>query len=150
MVKNLLFITWDGPQTSYMGGLFMPIFHEMAKQGDRAFHVMQFSWADEGKTSGVKKAAKVFGIKYTAVPIFKKPLASLGSMVTLFTSSGKIEQYIKEHQIDIVMRRSTFPAFMVSKIKKRKFKIIFDADGLPIEEHAGFTALKKESLHEFK
>ncbi len=28
MPKNLLFITWDGPQTSYMEGLFMPIFNE--------------------------------------------------------------------------------------------------------------------------
>ncbi len=27
-MKNLLFITWDGPQTSYMEGLFMPISNE--------------------------------------------------------------------------------------------------------------------------
>ena len=26
--KNLLFITWDGPQTSYMEGLFIPISNE--------------------------------------------------------------------------------------------------------------------------
>lgn len=144
-MKNLLFITWDGPQTSYMEGLFMPIFHEMAKRGDLVFHVMQFTWADGEKTAAVKKAAEGFGIRYTAVPILKKPVAYLGSMITLFTSSGKIEKYIKEHQIDIVMPRSTFPAFMVSKIKNRNFKIIFDADGLPIDERVDFAGLKKES-----
>lgn len=144
-MKNLLFITWDGPQTSYMEGLFMPIFHEMAKREDLAFHVMQFTWADGEKITAVKKIAEGFGIRYTAVAILKKPVASLGSMITLFTSSGKIEQYIKEHHIDIVMPRSTFPALMVSKIKNRNFKIIFDADGLPIEERVDFAGLKKES-----
>jgi len=143
--KNLLFITWDGPQTSYMEGLFMPIFHEMAKRGDLAFHVMQFTWADREKTAAVKKAAEGFGIRYTAVPILKKPVAALGSMITLFTSSWKIEKYIKEHHIEIVMPRSTFPAFMVSQTKNKKFKIIFDADGLPIEERVDFAGLQKES-----
>lgn len=144
-MKNLLFITWDGPQTSYMEGLFMPIFHEMAKRKDLTFHVLQFTWADGEKTAAVKKAAEGFGIRYTAVPILKKPVASLGSIITLFTSAGKIENYIKEHHIDIVMPRSTFPAFMVSKIKNRNFKIIFDADGLPIEERVDFAGLQKES-----
>lgn len=145
MAKKILFITWDGPQTSYMEGLFMPIFHEMAKRGDLAFHIMQFTWAEEEKTTALKKAAEGFGIRYTAVHVLKKPVASLGSMITLFTSSGKIEKYIKEHQIDTVMLRSTFPALMVSKIKNRNFKIIFDADGLPIEERVDFAGLKKES-----
>ncbi|MBH2024457.1 MAG: glycosyltransferase [Flavobacteriales bacterium] len=145
MAKKILFITWDGPQTSYMEGLFMPIFHEMTKRGDLAFHVMQFTWADQQKTAEVKKIAEGFGIRYTAVPILKKPVASLGSMITLFTSSGKIKKYIKEHHIEIVMPRSTFPAFMVSKIRNRNFKIIFDADGLPIEERVDFAGLRKES-----
>lgn len=73
----------------------------------------------------------------------KKPVASLGSLLTLFTSSKKIEKYIKENNIGIVMPRSTFPACMVNQIKSENFKTIFDADGLPIEERVDFAGLKK-------
>lgn len=144
-MKNLLFITWDGPQTSYMEGLFLPIFQEISKQTDVRFHVMQFTWADQEKTTAVKKVAEELGIRYTAVPVLKKPVASLGSFITLFSSSGIIKNYCKDHHIDIVMPRSTFPAMMVNRIKNKNFKIIFDADGLPIEERVDFAGLQKNS-----
>ncbi len=146
-MKNLLFITWDGPQTSYMEGLFMPVFHEIQRQHpEYRFHVIQFTWADQKKTDEVKAAAEKSGIQYTAFPVLKKPVASLGSFFTLFTSSKKIENYIRENKIDIVMPRSTFPAFMVNKIRSKNFKIIFDADGLPIEERVDFSGLQRDSL----
>lgn len=145
-MKNLLFITWDGPQTSYMEGLFMPIFHETAKKENIQFHVIQFTWADQTKTDIVENIAKNLGIFYTALPILKKPFATLGSLITLFTASKKIERYIKDNNIDVVMPRSTFPAFMINQIKNRNFKIIFDADGLPIEERVDFAGLRKKSM----
>lgn len=155
-MKNLLFITWDGPQTSYMEGLFMPIFQEIAKKENIQFHVIQFTWADTSKIAAIKTLALAMGIQYTAFPILKKPMAALGSLFTLFTSSKKIAHYIQKHEIDIVMPRSTFPAFMVGQILKTegkvpfrglrgKFKTIFDADGLPLEERVDFAGLKKES-----
>src|SRR5690606_16937183 len=62
------------------------------------------------------------------------------------TSSGKIKKYIQEHKIDILMPRATFPAFMVNQIQKDfTGKIIFDADGLPIEERVDFAGLQKGS-----
>jgi len=146
MPKNLLFITWDGPQTSYMEGLFMPIFHGIAKVDDVKFHVLQFTWADDSKINHTKNTAQKMGIKYSALPIIRKPNVSVGSLLTVFTSSGKIKKYIKENNIDIVMPRSTFPAMMVNQIKNRNFKVIFDADGLPIEERIDFAGLKKDSF----
>lgn len=143
--KNLLFITWDGPQTSYMEGLFMPIFQEIAKKENITFHVIQFTWADTSKIDAIKTSALAMGIQYTAFPVLKRPMAALGSLLTLFTSSKKIAQYIQKHEIDIVMPRSTFPAFMVSQIKNKTFKTIFDADGLPLEERVDFAGLQKES-----
>ena len=145
-MKNLLFITWDGPQTSYMEGLFMPIFHEITKKENINFHVIQFTWAEEEKITAIQKSALEMGIHYTAFPILKKPIASLGSLFTLFTSTSKIEKYIHENHIDIVMPRSTFPAYMVNKLKNKDIAIIFDADGLPIEERVDFAGLKKGSL----
>lgn len=145
-MKNLLFITWDGPQTSYMEGLFMPIFQEIAKQGAYQFHVVQFTWADAQKIAHTKAAADQMGITYTAWPVLRKPNVSVGSLLTVLSSSGKIKKYIRENNIHIVMPRSTFPAMIVNQIKNKNFKIIFDADGLPIEERIDFAGLKKESF----
>ncbi len=145
--KNLLFITWDGPQTSYMEGLFMPIFQEIQKQNPEIhFHVLQFTWADEKKISQTRSAAEKMGITYSAMPVIRKPTLSIGSLITVFTSVGKIKKYITDHNIDIVMPRSTFPAMMINQIKKRDFRLIFDADGLPIEERIDFAGLKKDSF----
>ena len=144
---NLLFITWDGPQTSYMEGLFMPIFQEIQKQNPEIhFHVLQFTWADEKKISQTRSAAENMGITYSAMPVIRKPTLSIGSLITVFTSVGKIKKYITDHNIDIVMPRSTFPAMMINQIKKRDFRLIFDADGLPIEERIDFAGLKKDSI----
>lgn len=179
-MKNLLFITWDGPQTSYMEGLFMPIFQEMAKQGDYQFHVVQFTWADAQKIAHTKAAADKMGITYAAWPVLRKPNVSIGSLLTVLTAAGKIKKYIRENNIHIVMPRSTFPAMIVNqinfpfashaffpfrglrgaaffpfrglrgagKVPFRGFrgKLIFDADGLPIEERIDFAGLKKESF----
>lgn len=145
-MKNLLFITWDGPQTSYMEGLFMPIFQEIAKRGDYQFHVVQFTWADAQKIAHTKAAADQMGITYTAWPILRKPNVSIGSLLTVLTSSAKIKKYIRENNIHMVMPRSTFPAMIVNQIKNKTFKLIFDADGLPIEERIDFAGLKKESF----
>lgn len=144
--NNLLFITWDGPQTSYMEGLFMPIFQEIAKQGDYQFHVVQFTWADAQKIAHTKAAADQMGMTYTAWPVLRKPNVSVGSLLTVLSSAGKIKKYIRENNIHIVMPRSTFPAMIVNQIKNKNFKIIFDADGLPIEERIDFAGLKKESF----
>lgn len=145
MTKNLLFITWDGPQTSYMEGLFMPIFQEVSKRMPVQFHVMQFTWADQKKIQEVSEAAKEMGIRYSAQPIMKKPVASLGSLFTLYTSSGIIKKYIEDNKINIVMPRSTFPSLMVERIKNKNFSIIFDADGLPIEERVDFAGLSRST-----
>ena len=146
-MQNLLFITWDGPQTSYMEGLFMPIFQEISKSEEINFHVMQFTWANEDKINVIKEAALSMGITYSVFPILRKPIPIIGSLFTLFTGSKKIRNYIEQHRIDFVMARSTFPAFMVNRLKEKNFKYIFDADGLPIEEQVDFTGLKKDGFH---
>lgn len=145
-MKNLLFITWDGPQTSYMEGLFMPIFQEIAKQGAYQFHVIQFTWADAQKIAHTQAAAHKMGITYTGWSVLRKPNVSIGSLLTVLTSAGKIKKYIRENNIHIVMPRSTFPAMIVNQINNKDFKLIFDADGLPIEERIDFAGLKKESF----
>jgi len=142
--KNILFITWDGPQTSYMEGLFMPIFHQIQlKDSSIQFHCLQFTWGENQESQ--KEASKKYSIPYTNAAISRKPLASIGSFHTLFTGSQVIKKYVKENKINILMPRSNFPAFMVNKAKL-DLPIIFDADGLPIEERIEFVNLKRNSI----
>jgi len=147
-MKKILFISWDGPQTSYMEGLFMPIFYQIQQQDPSIqFHCLQFSWANEGKAQ--QEAAKKYQLPYTLIPIYRKPIPSLGSFYSLLQGHKVIKNYVKQHQIDVLMPRSNFPAFMVNRTRL-DLPIIFDADGLPIEERIEFSGLKRNSIfHRF-
>jgi len=128
-----------------MEGLFMPIFQKISERENFQFHVMQFTWADESRNTSIRKAAEKMGIHYTAQKVNRKPVASIGSFLTAASGTKKIKEYIWKHQIDMVMPRSTFPAMMVNRLKGFEGQIIFDADGLPIEERVDFAGLKKGS-----
>ncbi len=145
-MKKLLFLTWDGPETSYMEGLFIPIFQKISKEIEMEFHIIQFTWADKNKTTAVMKAASKARIHYTALRIIKEPFSSLGSLITIITAANKVRRYIKSNCIDIVMPRSTIPALIVTRLRLQNCQIIFDADGLPIEERVEFAGLKKNSF----
>lgn len=123
----------------------MPIFQKISEREKIQFHVMQFTWADESRTAGIRNTAEKMGIQYTAEKVYRKPIASIGSFLTVQSGTKKIKKYIREHGIDVVMPRSTFPAYMVNQLKNFQGKIIFDADGLPIEERVDFAGLKKGS-----
>lgn len=145
-MKKVLFISWDGPQTSYMEGLFFPIFSEIQKQSDYEFHVLQFTWAEKEKLDKIKSAAEQNDIKYVSSKIHRKPVAILGSMFTVFKAPKIINQYIHQHGIDVLMPRSTFPAMMINRLSNKDVKVIFDADGLAIDERVDFSGLSKISL----
>jgi glycosyltransferase involved in cell wall biosynthesis len=145
-MKNVLFITWDGPQTSYMEGLFMPILSQVQTQSEYVFHIVQFTWAKPVKIAITQKAAQELHIIYTARTIFRKPVAILGNIVTLYKGTQFLKNYIKKNNITIIMPRSTMPAIMVNRISKQNFKVVFDADGLPLEERVDFSGLSRHSL----
>lgn len=145
MSANILFITWDGSQTSYMEGLFMPILSEVQTQSDYVFHVVQFTWATPEKIDIAQKAAQKLNIIYTPRTIVRKPLAVLGNLFTLYKGILFFKKYIKENNITIVMPRSTMPTVMVNRIPKKNFKVVFDADGLPLEERIDFSGLSRNS-----
>ena len=144
-MKNILFITWDGPQTTYMEGLFMPIFSAIQLKSDFKFHIVQFTWGTAERIELTRQKANELEIKYTARPIYRKPVASIGSFYSFYKGIGFLKQYIKANGINIVMPRSTMPAIMVNRLKKVNFKLLFDADGLPIEERVDFSGLSTAS-----
>lgn len=144
--SNILFISWDGPQTNYLEGLFLPIFNEIQKRADIQFHILQFTWADESSMNRLKEVAKSLNVVYTHSKIKTKPIASLGKFLTVFSGARVIKDYIEDKKIDIVMPRSTFPAMMVNRLKHIDCKVIFDADGLPLEERVDFAGLNRNSF----
>ena len=70
-MSNCLFITWDGPQTSYLEGLFLPIFKELVSRGYQ-MHVLQFTWANADVVQRSKITCEAAGIPYRSVPIWRK------------------------------------------------------------------------------
>ena len=150
-MKNILFITWDGPQTSYMEGLFMPIFQEIAKRGYYQFHVVQFTWADTQKIANTQAAADQMEITYSAWPVLRKPNIAIGSLLTVLTAAGKIKKYIRENNIHIVMPRSTFPAMIVNQINSPfASRAIFPFRGLRGSAFFPFRGLRDSALFPFK
>lgn len=144
-MKNILFITWDGPQTSYMEGLFMPILSEVQKKANYRIHIIQFTWGTQERIAITQKKAAALNVIYTAKTISRKPVAVLGSLLTLYSGIKFLKKYISNNKIDIVMPRSTMPSIMVNRLKKTNFQILFDADGLALEERVDFSGLKKTS-----
>ena len=148
MNKKILFISWDGPQTNYLESLFFPIFAGLQRETHWRFQVVQFSWAEKEKQEQIALLAKKMEIGYAHYPISRKPHPILGAVRTLFKGRGFLKSYIQQQGIDVLMPRSTFPAIMGRSVKKKfpELKIIFDADGLPLEERVDFSGLNPQGL----
>ncbi|KAA6322352.1 hypothetical protein EZS27_028100, partial [termite gut metagenome] len=144
---KILFTTWDGPQTNYMESLFMPIFQAIQKKEPQyEFHILQFIWADEEKIKSIADKSQSLGVIYNHHLTQRKPVASIGSIITVVQGIKIIKNYIRKHQISIIMPRSTMPSMMVNRLKGVNVKILFDADGLPLEERVDFAALQRNSI----
>jgi glycosyltransferase involved in cell wall biosynthesis len=146
MRKNLLFIAWDSPEANYLEGLFMPIFAGLATEYN--IHIIQFTWGSGDKAVRIGELCRNNGLTYIHHPIYRKPIATAGVILTVLKGTRFIKKYILDNNIDIVMPRSTMPALMVLRVKKslQGVKIVFDADGLPLEERVDFAGLKKSSF----
>lgn len=135
---NILFVTWDGPQVSYLEGLFLPIFQALQSEGIH-FHILQFTWGNNESIEARRIACQSAGCGYEAIKVIRKPIA-LGSLVSAVTGSKHITRTIKQQKIDIVMPRSTLPALStLLALRNRSEPLVFDADGLPLDERVDFS-----------
>ena len=142
---NVLFITWDGPQVSYLEGLFLPIFKAL-KSSDVNFHVLQFTWGDQEKIESSRIACQNAGCGYDSIPVIRRPVA-LGSLLSATTGYRHIRRVIKQQEIDVVMARSILPALSsLLALHGRKERLVFDADGLPLDERVEFSGLSNTSV----
>ncbi len=142
---KILFISWDGPQVSYLEGLFLPIFAGLRKHGIE-FHVLQFTWADKSGVARTHVAYEAAGVGYTSVRVWRRPIA-LGAVLTAAFGAVQIARHIRRFGIDVVMPRSILPAFATMLVRGiGRMPIVFDADGLAIDERVDFVGELTSSM----
>lgn len=143
-MSRCLFITWDGPQTSYLESLFLPIFKGLAEHGHR-MHVLQFTWSKTDDVLRTKAICETAGIPYKSVPVWRKAGAA-GSFASAVWGRNHIQKAVGLWNIDTLMPRSLMPALAVLMMGSRKgLKLIFDADGFAIDERVDFGGLSSTS-----
>lgn len=146
---SILFITWDSERSNYLESLFFPILNGLQSKGYKC-HVMQFSWANRSEVQRIAALANQLEIPYTQIPIHRKPHAGIGAIWTVYKGVAKIKEYIQKHKIQILMPRSIMPAMMINRLgswlQRQGVSIIYDADGLSIEERVDFSGLKPGSF----
>jgi glycosyltransferase involved in cell wall biosynthesis len=142
---KILFVTWDGPQVSYLEGLFLPIFKKLADSG-YDFHVLQFTWGDVSRIESTREACANAGISYQAVHVWRQPVA-IGGLLSALYGARLIRKLIRKHKIDAIMPRSTLPALAtLLALRGTTLPMLFDADGLPLDERVDFSGQSSSSL----
>lgn len=142
---KVLFVTWDGPQVTYLESLFLPIFSRLANHGIR-FQVMQFTWGDAKRIALTRQVCEPLGIGYQAVSVWRRPRV-LGAMLSVLSGARQVKKAVHMHSIDVVMPRSTLPALAVLlALRDMQCPMVFDADGLPLDERVDFAGQSSSSL----
>lgn len=140
-MKSLLFICWDGPQVNYLEGLFFPILDGLKDK--YRIHVIQFTWGAQGTSDGTSVRFAKAGMRYQRYTVSRRPHVAAGTILTLWSGTRYLKRYARENKIDILLPRSTFPSLMVLAMGKTLAgrRLVFDADGLPLEERVDFAGL---------
>jgi hypothetical protein len=149
-LKKVLFITWDSDQTNYLESLFFPIFSGIQNRSGYKFLIAQFSWAPPAEINRIKKLAEGSQLDYFHFPVSRFPHPLIGSLWTVLKSERQIKNLIEKEKVEILIPRSTMPAWIVNRIqawiKSNDLRIIFDADGFPLQERIDFAGLSSGSL----
>jgi glycosyltransferase involved in cell wall biosynthesis len=142
---RILFVTWDGPQVSYLESLFLPIFERLASYGHR-FDVLQFRWGDQQLTADVAQLCERSGVGYQSVEIWRR-FGGAGAFASATWGGRAVRQASKLFRSDVVMARSLMPALStLIGIGSGGIPLLFDADGLAADERVDFAGLSPRSM----
>lgn len=145
VMTNVLFVTWDGPKSTYLTGLFLPIFRALSDRGYR-FHVLQFGWGDERERATLHAACAEAGVAYRAAPIWRRPIA-LGGLASALVGIWAARRAMRDWSIDLVLPRSYAPALAtIPAARIRRVPILLDADGLPNDERVEFAGCSSRGV----
>jgi glycosyltransferase involved in cell wall biosynthesis len=137
---RILFVTWDGPQVSYLESLFLPIFAGLRQRGAK-FDVLQFRWGNEALTREIGELCRSHGIGYRAVPVWRWGGAA-GPFLSAIAGGRHVRRAVREFGSDVVMPRGMMPSISALSAGGRKLRpLLFDADGLPTDERVDVSGL---------
>ncbi len=144
---RVLFVTWDGPQVTYLEGLFLPIFEHLGRLG-HAVCVLQFTWGDSARVRASQAVCERAGVDYRSVRVWRRP-AALGAFLSAVLGARAVRRAVQDWRIDVVMPRSVRPALSVLLARPQRLGVrcLFDADGLPLDERVDFGGLSPCGLH---
>lgn len=142
---NILFVTWDGPQVTYVEGLFGPILQRLGREGYR-IHIVQFTWADTARIRAIAEQCEALGLTYEARRIFRVP-RSLGALLTTCWGALHLRRVIRARGINAVLARSILPSLAtLLALRGSEVPLVFDADGLLLDEMVDFGNLSPSGL----
>jgi glycosyltransferase involved in cell wall biosynthesis len=143
-VKRILFITWDGPQVTYLRGLFLPIFAALRAHGYE-FCILQFTWGPAGSSDSAGDACAKHGIPYRRADVWRAGAAR--AFLTAASGSRHIDRAVRDWNVDALMPRSLLPglATLLSKSSRQR-PIVFDSDGLAADERVDFAGLNPRGI----
>lgn len=142
---RILFVTWDGPQVSYVESLFVPIFRGLAEHGI-SFDVLQFRWGTQSQEEQVRRHCAEAGVGYKAVSIIRRG-GGLGPFLSALIGARHVRSAVRRFGSDVIMPRSVFASIPVLRAGGAKLRpILLDADGFAIDERVDFAGLSPKSL----
>jgi hypothetical protein len=148
MAVRALYVTWDGPQVSYLEGLFLPIFAGL-RAHDIEIDVLQFTWGPQAYLERQEQVCDESGVAYHRV-IVPKAAGGLGSYLSAVMGSKRILQLRRDGHFDVIIPRSVMPAIATLHADWRRSAgrapMLFDADGLAIDEKVDAGQLSPSSL----
>lgn len=125
-MRSALFVTWDGPGTNYLDGLFLPIFAGLREHGV-AVSVLQFTWGDA--------APQAPGVQVVRVP----RAGAVGQAWLLARGPAYVARAAQRVGADVLYPRSLLPLAICMRARKPGMQLVFDADGLVADERAEFA-----------
>jgi glycosyltransferase involved in cell wall biosynthesis len=144
MTRRVLFVTWDGPQVNYLESLFVPIFQGLQKKGIGT-DILQFRWGTPDKLAAVQDVCAAAGCGYRAVSVARR-WGSAGSFLTAFLGAGHLRRALRDFKSDIIMPRSVFPAIPLLRLAPQNIPVIWDSDGLALDERVEFGGWAEDGL----
>lgn len=136
---RLLFVTWDGPATSYHETLFIPLLQRALRPDDDVV-LMQFTWDAKARTARLNALAADVGMGFLPLEVPRR--TGLVRLPRVFVQGlWAILRQVRSGAIDTVMARSMLPGgltVMAHILASGRFTFVYDADGLSADERTEF------------
>jgi len=126
---TILFISWDGPSTTYVEGLFAPT---LARIG-RPVHVLQLTYAGGERIRETEKAVTRLGVGFDAVRLRSPRSGKRAFGLGFFSARQALKRHLRRWPDKMVIVRSALPWSLLATLRLAR-PVVFDTDGLLADE----------------